>query len=166
MQVSLADARATPRGRAALRRLFPLYVHDLSPHTGFYRMDERGRWRPDLFRDWLRVPTIDPYLIHAGGSLAGFAVVGHKPFPHMSPDRNHKLCEFFVLGSYRRAGIGRAAAALVFDRHPGTWELTVLPTNTGAVAFWRSMLGRYTGGRQEEVQVPGDTIVRFMSRAR
>jgi predicted acetyltransferase len=166
MNVTLADARATPRGRAALRRLFPLYVHDLSPHTAFYRMDERGRWRPDLFREWVSLPTIDAYLIYADRGLAGFAIVGHRPFPHMSRDRDHKLCEFFVLAAHRRSGVGLAAASAVFDRHPGSWELTILPTNTVAIAFWRAMLARYASGRQEEVQLPNDTIVWFESRAR
>jgi predicted acetyltransferase len=164
MDVSLVDARATYRGRAALRRLFPLYIHDLSPHTTFFKLDDRGRWHPDLWRDWLRNPNVNCYLLTLAQKLVGFAIVGHRPFAHMSQDREHKVCEFFVLGAMRRGGLGRAAAVQVFDRHPGQWELTVLPTNRNAIAFWRSVLAAYTKGRCEEVQVPGDIIMRFESR--
>jgi predicted acetyltransferase len=161
MSVSLIDARSTPQNQAVLRRLFPMYIHDLSPHTGFYTLDARGRWRPELWRDWLVNPHVEPWLIHSSGELAGFAVVAHQPFPYMSPDRRHKLCEFFILAPQRRRSIGHKAAARVFDLHRGPWELTVLPTNTGAHRFWQSALADYTGRRFEELQLPGDIMFRF-----
>ena len=164
MRVELCDARASPRSRTMLRRLFPLYIHDLSPHTTFYSLDDRGRWRPELWREWLSNPYMDPWLIRRDGETVGFAIVGHRPFPYMSPDRHHKLCEFFILVGRRRGGLGRLAAALVFDGSPGDWELTVLPSNTVAHRFWKSMLDGYTRGRHEEVQLPGDIMMRFESR--
>jgi predicted acetyltransferase len=163
MTVTLTDARATPRTRAVLRRLFPLYIHDLSPHTTFYRLDHRARWHPELWRDWLVNPHIDPWLLEVGGEVLGFAIVAHQPFPYMSPDRRHKLCEYFVLASHRRQGIGRQAALRVFNQHAGSWELTILPSNLPAIRFWRSVINGYTGSRYEEFQLPGDIVVRFDS---
>jgi len=164
--IELVDARTTPRTRAVLRRLFPLYIHDLSPHTTFYTLDARARWRPELWRDWLSNEHIDPWLIELAGEVIGFSIVGHRPFPYMSPDRNHKLCEFFILAPHRRRRRGHEAAARIFDRHAGLWELTVLPTNIAAHGFWQSALDAYTRGRYEQVQLPGDILMRFESPGR
>jgi predicted acetyltransferase len=159
--MTLTDARATARSRTLLRRLFPLYIHDLSPHTGFYVLDDRGRWRPDLWRDWLANPHVEPWLIDSDGQPAGFAIVAHQPFPYMSPDRRHKLCEFFILSARRRMGLGQEAAGRVFDLHAGPWELTVLRSNSAALGFWRATIGAYTAQRYQEVQLPGDIMFRF-----
>jgi predicted acetyltransferase len=162
--MELKDARESGRTRALLRRLFPLYIHDLSPYTTFYTMDARGRWRPELWKEWLSNPYLEAWLIEDRGELVGFAIVGHRPFPYMSPDRQHKLCEFFVLSAHRRRGVGRDAAARVFDLHQGLWELTVLPRNEGAHGFWKSVVDGYTGRRFEEVQLPGEVFFRFAAR--
>jgi predicted acetyltransferase len=162
MRAELCDARTSALSRAFLRRLFPLYIHDLSPHTSFYSLDARGRWRPELWREWLSNPYLDPWLIRAGGEVVGFAITAHRPFPYMSPDRQHKLCEFFILAGHRRRGFGQTAAGLVIDRHAGSWELTILPTNAGAHRFWKSMLA--ARGPYEELQLPGDIVMRFESR--
>lgn len=161
MAVSLIDARSSRRNRVLLCRMFPLYAHELSNYTPFFTIDERGRWNPELSRDWLVNPHVEPYLIHSDGMPAGFAIVGRHPFQYMSQDRDFKLCEFFILASHRRRGVGQAAAGQVFDRHRGRWELTILPDNQRAQIFWRSVLGPYTRGRLEEFQVPGDIVMRF-----
>ncbi len=141
--------------------MFQLYAHELSQFTPFFTIDDRGRWNPPLSRDWLVNPHVEPHIIHSDGAPAGFAIVGRRPFQYMSHDRDFKLCEFFILASHRRRGIGQAAARQVFDRHHGMWELTILPDNERAQVFWRSVLGPYTRGRLEEFQVPGDIVMRF-----
>jgi predicted acetyltransferase len=70
----------------------------------------------------------------------GFAFVGRSPFPFMSARYDFRLCEFFVLRSCRRAGVGRRIAYALFSSMLGSWELVVLPRNTGAATFWRSVL--------------------------
>ena len=51
---------------------------------------------------------------------------------------------------YRRLGAGKEAATRLFDLFPGRWEVAVVAPNTGALAFWRQVIGEYTGGRYEE----------------
>ena len=41
-------------------------------------------------------------------------------------------------------------ARAVFDRFPGWWQVREIATNLPAQAFWRAIIGRYTGGRFEE----------------
>lgn len=157
MNVELRDARGTMRDRAALRRLFAMYVHDLSRYTDFYTMDARGRWRPELWKDWLALEELSPWLFEVRGELVGFAVVGRQPFSFMSHDRDFKVCEFFVLSGWRRRRIGLTAARAVLGLHRGRWELTVLPGNLGALAFWKRVLG----SGAEEIMTPGEVVFRF-----
>lgn len=157
MKVELKDARETGRSRSVLRRLFPMYVHDLSPHTGYYKLDERGRWRPELWRDWLSFETLEPWLFQVAGEVVGFSIVGKQPFPYMSVDRDFKVCEFFILAGWRRRGVGGVAARRVLGLHSGRWELTVLPGNVGALGFWKRVLGRDV----EEIMTPGEVVFRF-----
>jgi predicted acetyltransferase len=45
--------------------------------------------------------------------------------------------------AHSRASYGRRAARLVFDRHPGRWEVTQSAGNLPAIAFWRTVLADY-----------------------
>ena len=109
----------TPAELAALRRLYALYLHDLSEFTSHYELDEEARWQPDYLEDMLTWPECHCLLILAGGKPAGFALVSVQPFPHMPRDADARLAEFFVAQPYRRRGIGRAAALAALARFPG-----------------------------------------------
>jgi predicted acetyltransferase len=58
--------------------------------------------------------------------------------------------QFFVLRRYRRHGVGEQAARFLFDRFAGRWEVREQPGNDGATAFWRRVIGQYTGDSFEE----------------
>jgi predicted acetyltransferase len=154
----------TDRGREALRRLVPLYVHDLSQWTDHYRLDEDGRWQPDYLDDFLARPDCAAYLLREDGAAAGFAWVGGGDFPHKADDRDWRLAEFFVAAPFRRRGLGRAAASDVLDAHAGSWQLEVVDGNDAALAFWRDVLGRR--GPFVEAVGDGDTVFRFDVPAR
>jgi predicted acetyltransferase len=167
LSIEVHEAR-TANERALIRNLYPLYLHDLTEFTEFYDVDERGIFFPDYLPDWLdRVgPTTHPLIVRAGGKPAGFALVAQAPFPHMTRGRDYRMCEFFVLKRYRRRGVGRRAAQAIFARFPGLWEVSELPLNTGAIAFWRRTIGEYTGGAFAEGVEHGDVVQVFDSRMR
>ncbi len=71
---------------AALRRLYVLYLHDISAYSSHYELDAEARWQPDYLEDMLPRPECHCLLIRAGGKSAGFALVTVKPFPHMAAD--------------------------------------------------------------------------------
>ena len=48
--------------------------------------------------------------------------------------------EFFILRQYRRTGVGRRAAALLWKRLPGRWTVRVAEANLSALRFWRSVV--------------------------
>ncbi|APR80503.1 Hypothetical protein A7982_05850 [Minicystis rosea] len=153
---------ATAADRALIKNLYPLYLHDLSAFTEFYELDEQGVWFPDYLPTYLDVkPLVHPMVIREGGRPAGFAFVGEAPFPHMTPGRDFRMCEFFILARHRRRGVGQRAAHAIFDTFRGVWEVTELPANKGAVRFWRSVIGDYTGGLFEDTIEKGDVVQVF-----
>jgi predicted acetyltransferase len=153
---------AGPADGHALEHLYPLYLHDLTEFTDAYTVDEAGVFQPDHRPFWIvERPDTRRFLFRADGRLAGFALVGVAPFEYMSPDRNFRMVEFFVLRGMRRRGIGAACAARIFDRLPGTWEIAEVKGNAPAIRFWRHVVGQYTDGAFDEVTADGERIQRF-----
>jgi predicted acetyltransferase len=154
-------------GGVLIRNLYPLYLHDLSAFTEFYDVDAQGAWFPDYLPDWLEprlsISMVHPMVIRAEGRPAGFALVAERPFPHMTPGRDFRMCEFFVLNRLRRRGVGRRAAGVIFARFRGLWEVSELPGNARAIAFWRRVIGELTGERYTEAIEQGDVVQVFDS---
>jgi predicted acetyltransferase len=159
---------ASPADLVLIRNLYPLYLHDLSAFTELYEVDERGVFYPDYLPEWLDGPSprMHSLTVHEGGRPAGFALVGQAPYPHMTPGRDYRMCEFFVLKRARRRGVGRRAAQAIFALFPGVWEVSELPLNTGAVSFWRAVIGEYTGGAFGDGVEQGEVVQVFDSRVR
>ena len=163
--VDLLDARRSPADRAWLTNVYPFYLHDLSEFDdGYYRLGDEGCWEPDHLPSWLADDTDYPFIIQTPLGRAGFALVNAAPSPHIVPGADYRLSEFFVLRTFRRAGVGRRAAFALFDRFPGMWEIRELPRNSLAVAFWRTIIGQYAGGRYEETTTPHEVRQLFDSR--
>ena len=141
-------AVAAHRDRPALERLFQLYLHDFTEFDPRDVGDDGLYDQPGLAGYWSE-PGRVPLLIRVDGRLAGFALVS----PHSPSGRgaDRSIAEFFVTRMHRRSGVGRAAATMVFDRLPGTWEVAQIAANTPAQAFWRAVIGAYTGGVYEDL---------------
>jgi len=121
----------------ALRNLFQFYEYDFSEIEGA-GVAEDGR-----FHHLDDVVFEQAYFIRANGDLAGFALVNRKASHVADGEVVWWMEEFFIMRRYRRTSLGRRAAHLVIDRHPGTWEVTQTPNNTPAIAFWRRVLAAY-----------------------
>lgn len=130
-----------------VRNVYPLYLHDLSEYdNSYYHLNEHGCWEPDHLSSWLVHDYSFPHLIKWNTQKVGFAFVAKSPFPYMSSGVDYRMAEFFVLRSFRRIGIGRAAAHTIFDLYTGTWEVTELPRNNRALLFWRAVISEHTNG--------------------
>jgi predicted acetyltransferase len=77
---------------------------------------------------------------------------------------DYNMAEFFIRKQYRRSGAGRSAAALIFDRFAGEWEILQYQRNPGAVMFWRKVVADYSRGNFTEKTLNGETRHRFRSR--
>ncbi|MEM1270418.1 MAG: GNAT family N-acetyltransferase [Bacteroidota bacterium] len=127
--------------KAVLSRLMELYQHDLS---AFERadLDEEGRFGYRYLDAYWTEPNRHPFLIRAGGRLAGFVLVNQHT--HLA-GTEHSIAEFFVARRYRRLGVGRTAALAVLDHFPGVWEIHVHLANEPAQAFWRGVIAAHAG---------------------
>ena len=139
LQISIAG----PAERGVLENLFQLYIHDFSQFwageaRGELQNDGRFEAYPGLDAYW-RDAGHYPVLVRKSGHLVGFALVRALTAPVLRGA--HEMAEFFVVRKHRRTGIGAAAAARIYGDYPGAWETYVARRNTGALAFWRGVIG-------------------------
>ena len=156
-------APLTEGERPLFAQLAEFYLYDF---TGFAAWDvgEDGRFGRDAWpRSLWERDGRHPLLLRVRGRPAGFAVVDERsPLPG-GEDRRY-VAEFFVLRRYRRLGYGAAMAGAIFDRIPGRWHVLQMEQNTAAQAFWRRVIGGYTGGRYTEFVHRGEPVQGFDTR--
>ena len=143
--LSVALEVASQESAELLSNLLGLYMHDMS---GIYPVEvgPDGRFRYEkLGLYWSQPETRFPFLVYCSGRVAGFALVT-RGSPASDNPEDLDVAEFFILRGYRRGGIGRQAAILLWDRLPGHWVVRVSVANHGALAFWRAAIEQYTGG--------------------
>ena len=164
MDVQITPASAAERD--ALTALVQLYAYDLSDLFSADVGDD-GRYKtPPLDPYWSGDPRRHPFLIRVDGKLAGFALV-HQQSRLTGDESVTDMAEFFVLRRFRRHGVGERAAAWLFDKFRGPWEVRQRSVNLPATAFWRRAIGRYSDGKFTEEQVDDERwrgpVQRFVS---
>jgi predicted acetyltransferase len=160
--VTLRDARDSPADRAWIRAVYRDYLSELSvSKSGLF--PALGEWpaREDEFlAGWFNDPSSHPFVILADGQRAGFALVARPPaFPRRTAD--YRMAEFFVVEQARRRGVGAGAATLLFTRFAGQWEVVEDEYNRPALAFWRRVISRHTGGQYNETRAAGEVCHHF-----
>ncbi len=136
-----------------LRRLIQLYLHDFSEFEPL-ELNEHGEfdyryldhyWAPDDGE------ARHAFFIRVDAKRAGFALV-------RVVNGVNVFAEFFVMRSFRGAGVGSAAARAVLARLPGKWLVHQVPANLPAQAFWRRVISELTRGNyREEIDASGVT---------
>jgi len=111
----------------------------------------REAFRGRIPKALLYHPEHNVWLRREGDEL----VIGATSYgAYFAGEGTRDISEFFVLRRHRRRGVGTEVARRVFDRYPGKWEVTQLTRNVDAQAFWRRVIGDYTGGRYDELPRP------------
>ena len=146
-----------------VENLARFYVYDMSEFMG-WAVPAGGLFGGcDAFFDDWRGGRNHPFLIRVDGELAGFAGVSGAG----SPAGERSIQEFFVLRKFRHRGIGRAVALRLFEMFVGRWHVSQLAANTPALAFWRDVIRKFTGGRLEEAAEASEwgemNVIRFES---
>lgn len=154
---------------ATLGNLIELYIHDLSEA---FELDVGADGR--FGYHWLPLYLSEPearfaYLMKVGEQLAGFALVT-RGSPASADPNDLDVAEFFVLRRYRRLGVGRRAAFLLWDELGGHWVVRVAERNVAGLAFWRRTVDEYSAGDYEVGEHPGKSqlfhVLRFSARRR
>lgn len=139
-----------PADAELLTNLMELYIHDLSAFFPNVALGPDGRFGyPGLASYLAGSPASSAFLLRAGERTAGFALV-KRGSPASDDPAVRDVAEFFVLRQFRAQGVGRAAAALLWDRIPGTWTVRAAVRNADAVSFWRRAVTAYAKGAAKE----------------
>ena len=147
---------ATSADATLLSNLLELYIHDLSAAFPSVEMGPDGRFGyRNLPLYWSEPERRFPFLIRCDGRVAGFALVTRGSPASDDPDV-FDVAEFFILRRYRRSGVGRRAAILLWNRFPGRWIVRVSEGNAGALPFWAGVIAEFTVGAATELKRPGN----------
>ena len=133
--------------KSVLRNLMELYLHDHSEFDGA-DVDVHGLFGYRYIDHYWTEEGRYPFLIRVAGHIAGFVLV--RRLSDELEAAKHSIAEFFVMRKYRQQGVGRQAAHRVFDLFPGDWHVGQGADNQGGQAFWRQVIGEYTGGEYTE----------------
>jgi len=147
---------ATPADAALLSNLLELYIHDLSDIFSV-ELGSDGRFGyANLPLYWSEPERRFAFLVKCDGRTAGFALVTRGSPVTDDPDV-FDVAEFFVARGYRRTGVGRLAARLLWCRFPGKWIVRVSEGNQRAIPFWTHVVAEFAGGAATEFHRPGGT---------
>lgn len=119
-------------------RLMQLYLHDLSETMGLEPNSDGLFSRSGFDED----DTLSRFVILLRNKPAGLVTLKSCAGP--SPVVKRTMNDFFILRCYRRLGIGEEVARMIFDQHPGTWQVTIEADNEAGRSFLRKILRRYT----------------------
>jgi predicted acetyltransferase len=160
---------ATAQDAAVFSNLLELYAHDLSEVFNL-ELKPDGRFGYEkLPLYWSEPEHRFPFLLRCGSRLAGFALIT-RGSPASDDPEALDVAEFFVVRRYRRCGVGRRAAFLLWDRFPGRWIVRVSEGNHGGCHFWGGVIAEYTNGALAQDTRPGSPhawrVFSFNSRSR
>jgi len=147
-------APAMPCDAAVLSNLLELYSHDLSQVFAL-ELGTNGRFGYEkLPLYWSEPERRFPFLIRLGARVAGFVLVT-RGSPASDDPNGFDIAEFFVLRRYRRSGVGRQAAFLLWNRFAAHWIVRVSEGNKNGLRFWANVIAEYTGGTAVAATLPG-----------
>jgi len=152
----------TEANLSTFESLYQLYLYE---YTDIMDWDVAadGRYVDNDFKDGFLAPDRYIFFATVDKKLAGFAMVEDRSSQDL--DFTIAMREFFVMRRFQRQGIGRQLALMLFDRFPGRWLVGQLPKNARAIAFWRKVIGEYTGGNYAETtNEDGDNLQYFDNR--
>ena len=158
MKIELVPAELSDR--EVIVNLWPLYVYDMSEYTGWGPSPE-GLYdtEPPPLGPYWRREDHDPNLILCDGELAGFALLRRYPEDLSLYD----IGQFFVLRKFKRQRVGREAFKLSVSKTPGQWLTRVLLDNSGALKFWKRVIGEITDETYAVTQeMDGDVQMHFI----
>lgn len=126
MQIEVV--RAADDDQTVVRRLLQLYHYDFSEFDDC-DVNSHGEYLHRYFDEYWMDPDREALLFRVDGAWAGLAL--------LFTGEPHDIAEFFVMRKFRRRGVGRYAAARIFERHPGDWTVRQQLANRAATTFWR-----------------------------
>jgi predicted acetyltransferase len=147
---------ATSADAGLLSNLLELYIHDLSEVFPSVQLGDDGRFGyANLPLYWSEPERRFAFIIKSESRVAGFVLVTCGS-PASDDPNVFDIAEFFVARCYRRSGVGRRAAVLLWNRLPGKWIVRVSEGNRDALPFWAHVIAEFTSGAATEFNRSGN----------
>jgi predicted acetyltransferase len=157
MSLNINPAKASERD--VVENLLQYYLHDFSEFTRV-AMNAHGRFEYPYLAHYWRDPHRWPLLIRQNNYIVGLALVRQDSDP-VDGQPYREMAEFFILRSYRRLGLGCAAARMIFERFSGPWQVAVLHSNEKAQTFWQAVTSTHVGSQYQRHVEPAAIVLRF-----
>lgn len=145
---------ATQADYPIIYNLARFYAYDISEFFADqpgWEMEDDGLYGVGVdYNTYFTNPESHPFLIRYKGELAGFVMVDKDS---IDPGAEFNMAQFFILRTYKRKGLGRYIATECFAQFKGAWEVHVLPENTIAYHFWRSVISQFTHNNFHEIRL-------------
>jgi len=163
MSISIREARASQADRDWIEQVYGEYLADLAAdQTGvFPSLTVTGQSVAELVQGWFRDDHSMAFVILREDQPAGFALIQREVVTVGDRARHYSLSEFFIRQPFRRRGVGRQAALLLFARFAGEWTISEQARNAGAIRFWRRVVAEYTKGVFRERRTHGEVAHQF-----
>lgn len=135
-----------------IRNMARFYVYELSRYCGFiskyWVIPKNGLYKYHDLKKYFKDINKKAYLIKMQDEeLVGFVLLNKDA---TSKDIDWNIGEFFILAKFQGKGIGQKVAKDIFSKHPGKWEVLVMPENKPALPFWRKVISSITDGNYVE----------------
>jgi predicted acetyltransferase len=155
MKQNIKIVPATIEAYPIIQNMARFYLYDMTRYCAVisdeWNIPKDGLYECFDFKEYFTDPTKKAFFVKVDYVVAGFVLLD-KECKSKSSEWN--IGEFFILAQFQGQGIGEYVASEIWDMYPGIWEVSVIPENTKALAFWRQAIANFTQGNyHEEIKV-------------
>ncbi|MEK6734268.1 MAG: GNAT family N-acetyltransferase, partial [Pseudomonadota bacterium] len=143
---------ATITDYLSIQNMARFYVYDISRYCGFISKDwaigKDGLYECFDLKKYFEDADKKAYLLRLkDGELVGFVLLDKHS---TSNNIDWNMGEFFILAKFQGKGVASEVAKKIWIMHPGKWEVSVIPENLPALAFWRKNISYLTNNNYLE----------------
>ena len=128
-----------------IQNMARFYVYDLSRECGSisseWAIPKDGLYESFDFKEYFIDSSRKAYIVKVYEELAGFVLLNQEC---ENSENTWNMGEFFIIAKFKGQGIGAQVAKEIWNMHPGKWEVSVIPNNKSALAFWEKCITQCT----------------------
>jgi len=142
--------KASIEQKSILRNLMELYNYDFTEFDP-EDVNEYGLYGYKYLDHYWTEEDRFPFLIRVNNNWAGFVLV-RKTGMNSKGNDIYSIAEFFIMKKYRKMGVGKEVAQIVFDTFKGEWKIRQIEENIPAQHFWRNVISKYTNDNFDDIR--------------
>lgn len=141
--------QATLADYPIIQNMWLFYIYELGRYCGSingWECPANLNFIPDDLTSYF-TNSNQAFLIKVKDELAGFILLNKNG---TQPDIDWNMAEFFILAKFQGKGIGQSIAHELWKTYTGYWEVSIIPENRPALAFWQKAISAFTKGNHTE----------------